>query len=63
MVGIDVVGEFKSAEIGAFHMLSGKAKKTGKLTQEKVLLELWSRFANNIGIRVISGHSDHHPVK
>jgi hypothetical protein len=36
----DTVGEFKSAEIGASHMLSWKAKKLGKLTQEKVLLEL-----------------------
>ena len=36
----DTVGEFKGAEIGASHMLSWKAKKLGKLTQEKVLLEL-----------------------
>jgi hypothetical protein len=35
----DTVGEFKSAEIGASHMLSWKAKTRGKLTQEKVLLE------------------------
>jgi hypothetical protein len=36
----DTVGEFKSAEIGASHMLSWKAKKREKPTQEKVLLEL-----------------------
>jgi hypothetical protein len=36
----DTVGEFKSAEIGASHMLSWKAKTLGKLMQEKVLLEL-----------------------
>jgi hypothetical protein len=44
----DVVGEFKNAEICVSRMPSWKAKKPGKLTQEKVLLELWSRFANNI---------------
>ena len=36
----DTVGEFKSAEIYVSHMPSWKAKKPGKLTQEKVLLEL-----------------------
>jgi hypothetical protein len=36
----DTVGEFKSAEMGVPHMPSLKAKKLGKLSQEKVLLEL-----------------------
>jgi hypothetical protein len=36
----DTVGELKSAEICVSHMPSCKAKKLGKLTQEKVLLEL-----------------------
>jgi hypothetical protein len=36
----DTVGEFKSAEMCVSHMPSWKAKKLGKLTQEKVLLEL-----------------------
>jgi hypothetical protein len=36
----DTVGEFKSAEMGVLHMPSWKAKRLGKLTQEKVLLEL-----------------------
>src|SRR5262249_32247075 len=34
------VGEFKSAAICVSHMPSWKAKKAGKLTQEKVLREL-----------------------
>jgi hypothetical protein len=38
--GTDTVGEFRSAEMGASHMASWKAKKLGKLTKEKVLLEL-----------------------
>ena len=37
--GPDTVGELKSAEIWVSHMPSLKAKKLGKLTQEKVLLE------------------------
>jgi Pyruvate/2-oxoacid:ferredoxin oxidoreductase delta subunit len=36
----DTVGELKSAEICVSHLPSKKAKKLGKLTQEKVLLEL-----------------------
>jgi hypothetical protein len=36
----DTVGELKSAEICVSHMPSLKAKKLGKLPQEKVLLEL-----------------------
>jgi hypothetical protein len=36
----DTVGEPPSAEIGIFHVPSLKAKKLGKLTQGKVLLEL-----------------------
>ena len=36
----DTVGELKGAEICVSHMPSWKAKKLGKLTQEKVLLEL-----------------------
>ena len=36
----DPVGEFKSAAICVSHMPSWKAKKAGKLTQEKVLREL-----------------------
>jgi hypothetical protein len=36
----DTVGELKNAEICVSHMPSWKAKKLGKLTQEKVLLEL-----------------------
>jgi hypothetical protein len=36
----DTVGELKSAEICVSHMPSWKAKKLGKRTQEKVLLEL-----------------------
>jgi hypothetical protein len=36
----DTVGEFKSVEIGVSHMPAWKAKKLGKLTQERVLLEL-----------------------
>jgi hypothetical protein len=36
----DTVGEPKSAEICGFRMPSWKAKKLGKLPQEKVLLEL-----------------------
>jgi hypothetical protein len=35
----DTVGELKSAKICVFHMPSLKAKKLGKLAQEKVLLE------------------------
>jgi hypothetical protein len=46
----DTVGEFKSAEMCVSHMPSLKAKKPGKLTQEKVLLEPWSRFANSIRV-------------
>jgi hypothetical protein len=38
--GADTVGELKSAEICVSHMPSLKAKKLGKLAQEKVLLEL-----------------------
>jgi hypothetical protein len=38
--GPDTVGELESAEICVSHMPSLKAKKLGKLTQEKVLLEL-----------------------
>jgi hypothetical protein len=34
------VGELKSAEMCVSHMPSWKAKTLGKLTQEKVLLEL-----------------------
>jgi hypothetical protein len=37
---VDTVGEPPSAEIGVSHMPSLKAKTLGKLTQEKVLLEL-----------------------
>jgi hypothetical protein len=33
------VGEFKSAEMSVPHMPAWKAKKRGKLMQEKVLLE------------------------
>jgi hypothetical protein len=36
----DTVGELKSAEICVSHMPSLKAKKLGKLSREKVLLEL-----------------------
>jgi hypothetical protein len=36
----DTVGELKSAEIYVSHVPSLKAKKLGKLPQEKVLLEL-----------------------
>jgi hypothetical protein len=36
----DTVGEPPSAEICVSHMPSWKAKKLGKLPQEKVLLEL-----------------------
>jgi hypothetical protein len=36
----DTVGELKNAEICVSRMPSWKAKKLGKLTQEKVLLEL-----------------------
>ena len=36
----DTVGESPSAEICMSHMPSLKAKKLGKLAQEKVLLEL-----------------------
>ena len=36
----DTVGELKSVEICVSHMPSLKAKRLGKLTQEKVLLEL-----------------------
>jgi hypothetical protein len=36
----DTVGELKSAEMCVSHLPSWKAKKRGKLTQEKVLLEL-----------------------
>jgi hypothetical protein len=35
----DTVGELKSAEICVFHLPSLKAKKLGKFSQEKVLLE------------------------
>jgi hypothetical protein len=45
---VDTVGELKSAEMCVSHMPSWKTKKPGKLTQEKVLLELCSRFANSI---------------
>jgi hypothetical protein len=34
------VGEFKSAEMGVPHMPAWKAKKLGKLPQEKVLVVL-----------------------
>jgi hypothetical protein len=34
------VGELKSAEICVSHMPAWKAKKLGKLPQEKILLEL-----------------------
>ena len=44
----DTVGEPRSAEICVSHMPSWKAKTLGKLTQEKVLLEPGSRFANSI---------------
>ena len=44
----DTVGELGSAKICVSHMPSWKVKKLGKLTQEKVLLELRSRFANSI---------------
>jgi len=37
--GTDTVGELGSAEICVSHMPAWKAKKLGKLTQEKVLLE------------------------
>jgi hypothetical protein len=36
----DTVGELKSVEICVSHMPSLKAKRLGKLAQEKVLLEL-----------------------
>jgi hypothetical protein len=36
----DTVGELGSAEICVSHMPSWKAKKLGKLLQEKILLEL-----------------------
>jgi hypothetical protein len=36
----DTVGELGSAEVFVPHIPSWKAKKRGKLTQEKVLLEL-----------------------
>jgi hypothetical protein len=36
----DTVGEFKSVEIGVPYMPAWKAKMLGKLTQERVLLEL-----------------------
>jgi hypothetical protein len=36
----DTVGELKSAENCVSHMPSWKAKKLGKRTQKKVLLEL-----------------------
>ena len=36
----DTVGEFKSVEMGVPYIPPLKAKKLGKLTQEKVLLEL-----------------------
>jgi hypothetical protein len=36
----DTVGELKSAAICGSHLPSWKAKKLGKLAQEKVLLEL-----------------------
>ena len=45
----DTVGEPKSAEVCLSHMPSLKAKKLGKLPQEKVLLELGSRLGNSIG--------------
>ena len=38
--GPDTVGEFKSAEMSMPHMPAWKAKTLGKLTREKVLLEL-----------------------
>jgi len=38
--GTDTVGEPPRTEIGVPNMPSLKAKKPGKLTQEKVLLEL-----------------------
>jgi len=38
--GPDTVGELKSAEMWVSNMSSLKAKKLGKLAQEKVLLEL-----------------------
>src|SRR5256885_1191856 len=38
----------RSAEMCVSHMPSWKAKTLGKLTQEKVLLEPRSRFANSI---------------
>src|SRR4030095_2674905 len=44
----DTVGEFKSAEMRASHIPALKAKKRGKLAQEKVLLEPLKRFANSI---------------
>src|SRR5262249_13174183 len=44
----DTVGELKSAVICVSHMPSLKAKKLGKLTQEKVVLEHRSTFANSI---------------
>jgi hypothetical protein len=44
----DTVGEFKSAEMGMPHMPAWKAKTLGNLTQESVLLEPCSRFANSI---------------
>jgi hypothetical protein len=40
----DTVSEPPSAEIRVSHMPSSKAKKLGKLPQEKVLLELWVVF-------------------
>jgi len=44
----DTVGEFKSAEMGVLYLPALKAKKRGKLAQEKVLLEPCRRFANSI---------------
>src|SRR2546423_1026357 len=44
----DTVGELKSAENCLSHMPSWKAKKLGKRTQAKVLLEPCNRFANSI---------------
>jgi len=44
----DTVGELKSAEVCVSYLPSLKAKKLGKLTQEKAVLEHRSRFANSI---------------
>jgi hypothetical protein len=44
----DTVGEFKSVEMSVPHMPAWKAKTLGKLTQERVLLELCNGFANSI---------------